>query len=150
MDTFIGTGEGVIYLTDNPYDTVSHGLGCSSLSSEIVDELDSGIPSMLSNWERQQKMHICMHTEIRVILRLGLPLANEWTMTHPIGVSKRSCLWRTLWIQSHFFFSFFFLVEHIVQQLTELASYIGLCDGDFHSVALQSTLRNASRHTLLE
>ena len=81
-------GEGATALADNPYDTVSHGLGRPSLPSEIVDKLDNRFPFMLTDWERQQKMHTCMHAEICVILHLGLPFTNERTLVHPIGVSK--------------------------------------------------------------
>ena len=50
-------GEGATDLADNPYDTVSHGLGRPSLPSEIVDKLDNRFPFMLTDWERQQTMH---------------------------------------------------------------------------------------------
>ena len=50
MDKFTGTGEGVIDLADNPYDAISCGLVCPSLSSKIGDELDNRFTSMLSNW----------------------------------------------------------------------------------------------------
>ena len=101
MDKFTGTGEGVIDLADNPYDAISCGLVCPSLSSKIGNELDNRFTSMLSNWQRQQTMHTCIHAEIRVILHLGLPSANERPLVHAIGVSKRTCFCCTFWIESH-------------------------------------------------
>jgi len=78
MDTFTGTGECVFDLCDNPYDAISRGLHRpSSLSPEIVDKLDKHFPSILSNWQTQQKMHTHVHAELRVILHLGLPSAIE-------------------------------------------------------------------------
>ena len=98
-DTFVGTGEGVFNLCDNPYDAVSRRLNQSSLSPEIVDKLSKHFPYILSNWNKQQIVHACIHAELRIILHLSsLPLDFA---VHPIGVSKRSCFCCVLWMESH-------------------------------------------------
>ena len=100
MDTFTGTGECVFNLCNNAYDAISRGIDRPSLSPEIVDKLNKRSPSIFSNWQRQQTMHTCIHAEIRVILHLGPPSATEQPVC-PIGVSKRSCVCCTFWIEAH-------------------------------------------------
>jgi len=100
--TFTGTGEGALDLRNSPHDVVARELKKPCLSPEIVDQLHTHFPSLLSNWGRRQTTHACVHAELRIILHFGpmLPLRRV-APTHPIGVSERSCLCCTLWIKSY-------------------------------------------------
>lgn len=99
-DTFTGTGEGALDLCDSPYDVVARELQIPCLSPEIVDNLHTHFPSILSNWERRQTTYACVHAELRIILHFHVksPLP-DFAPVHPIGVSKRSCLCCTVWME---------------------------------------------------
>ncbi|KAF5379428.1 hypothetical protein D9615_006626 [Tricholomella constricta] len=83
MDTFTGTGEGVLNLCDSAYDAVS-GINRSPLSPDIVDKVDRHFPSIHRNWEKRKTVHACIHAEIRIILHLGPPSLHD-RHVHPIG-----------------------------------------------------------------
>ena len=100
MDTFTGTGESVFNLCDNVEDAVLRALDVPFLSQQVLIKLDNNFPSISGNWQNQQTIHSRIHAELRIILHLGLP-ATERAAIQPIGVSKRSCLCCTLWIESH-------------------------------------------------
>jgi len=95
-DTFTGTEEHVFDLCNDAYDAILHRLHCP-LSP---DRLDKKFLSILSNWQRQKKVHTGIHAELRVILHLGLPLEIRRSV-RPIGLSKCCCLCCSIWIEKH-------------------------------------------------
>jgi len=99
-DIFPDTEEGVFDLCDSPHDAVARGLEEPYLSPEIVDTLQKHYRLMLSNWERQRTVHARLHAELRIILYLSQAPPFD-PRTHPIGVSKRSCLCCALWIDGY-------------------------------------------------
>lgn len=89
-DTFTGTRVCVLNLCDNVDDALLRGLKLPLFTPAITYKLNNQFPSISSNWQTQQRVHPCIHAELRIILHLGPPSAIE-RLVQPIGVSKRCC-----------------------------------------------------------
>jgi len=103
-DTFTGTGECVFNLCDNVDDALLRGLQLPLFTPAITYKLNNQFSSTSSNWQTQQIVNPCIHSELRIILHLGPPSAIERPV-QPIGVSKRCCVCCTLWIEAQPHFS---------------------------------------------
>ncbi|KAG6811159.1 hypothetical protein H0H92_008745 [Tricholoma furcatifolium] len=99
---FNGTGEGTFTLCDDPREVVARGRQEPSLSPQVEATLYQILPSIKDDWAMEKTVSTCVHAELRVILDFGPSQRESWDHPLiPIGVSKRSCLGCTLWIEHY-------------------------------------------------
>ncbi|KAI0340013.1 hypothetical protein BDW22DRAFT_431129 [Trametopsis cervina] len=97
---FVGAAEGVITLDDDVYAVIQGALS-HELSPDDVSKLDQRFPSLVASWTQHTTVHASLHAEVRILLHFAPQNEVFGTILRPIGVSKRSCLCCTIWMDEY-------------------------------------------------